>query len=147
MDPRLILILAAAIVAMAGFVCITPDSFGFLRLPQSFLQLGMERTVTGLALMLLGFLVALSEAGGGDKPRRGRSAQPFAFAGEDAAPVAGELRLEPEPTAPPREARLVSDPAPEAPAGRRRPDLYVDLEEETAAAVPKPDNPPPPRRA
>jgi hypothetical protein len=136
MDPRLIVILAAAFVAMAGYICLSPDQFGFLRLPQAFLQLGMERTVTGLALMLLGFLVALSEAEGEARPGRARGARPFAFGGEDPAPATGELRLEPEP-------HPQTPPTPEHPASLRRPDLYEDLEEEPAA-VPKSDSPPPP---
>ena len=149
MDPRLIIILAAGFVALAGYVCMAPDQFGFLRLPQAFLQLGMERTVTGLALMLLGVLVALSEAETEDRQKRARRAQPFAFGEAELAPAEGQLRLEPEP-----EAKLVAnpapepapasepEPAPEAPTGKRRPDLYEAIEEE-AAAVPKSDTAPP----
>lgn len=164
MDPRLIIILAAGFVALAGYVCIAPDQFGFLRLPQAFLQLGMERTVTGLALMLLGFLVALSEAETEDKQKRARRAQPFAFGEAELVPAEGQLRLEPEPAP---EAKLVAntapelpaaeseiqvapepapasepEPAPEAPTAKRRPDLYEAIEED-AAAVPKSDTPPP----
>lgn len=135
MDPRLIVVLAAAFVAGVGYICISPDQFGFLRLPQAFLQLGVERMITGLALMLLGFIVALSEIEREEKSRRARSAQPFAFGGEDLVPATGELRLEPE-------AQPETPPTPETPAGKRRPDLYEDLEEEAAAAVPKSDSPP-----
>lgn len=141
MDPRLIIVLAAAFVAMAGYICLAPDSFGFLRLPQAFLQLGAERTITGLALMLLGFLVALSEAEGEGRPKRARSGQPFAFGEGELVPATGELMLEPEPQA---QARPEADAPPEQPAAKRRPDLYEDLEEEAAAAVPKSDDPPPP---
>lgn len=137
MDPRLIVVLAAAFVTVAGYICVAPDQFGFLRLPQTFLQLGAVRPLTGLSLMLLGFIVALSEIEGEGKPKRARHAKPFAFGGEDLAPAAGELRLEPEAPSPAQ-----PEPAPESPAGKRRPDLYEGLEEE-AAAVPKSDTPPP----
>jgi hypothetical protein len=74
----LVVILAAALVALVGYICVAPDQFGFLRLPHAFLQLGAERTVTGLSLMLLGFLIAFAEAGGGKRKtpagaRRGRA--------------------------------------------------------------------------
>lgn len=144
MDPRLIIILASAFVAVAGYICVAPDQFGFLRLPQAFLQFGAVRSLTGLSLMLLGFIVALSEVEGGQKPKRRRPARPFAFGGEDLAPATGELRLEPEaPVSQPVARPLLKD-EPEPLARKRRPDLYEDIPEDDAAAVPKPDNPPPP---
>jgi hypothetical protein len=148
MDPRLIVIIAAMFVAAAGFVCLAPDQIPLLRLPQQFLQLGMERTVTGLALMLLGFLVALSEMEDEKRPTAVRRGQPFAFGEEEMVPAGGELRLEPEPDrappAPTTDAQPVlnREPEPEPePAPRRRPDLYKDLDEPTLAVVPKRDTP------
>lgn len=147
MDPRVIVIIAALFVAAAGYVCVAPDQIPFLRLPQQFLQLGMERTVTGLALMLLGFLVALSEIEIEKRPAGTRRGQPFAFGEEDLVPAGGELRLEPDPgpPAPGPDAALVlnrdAEPEPE-PAAKRRPDLYEELDEPTLAVVPKRDTPP-----
>lgn len=144
MDPRLFIVLAALFVAAAGYVCLAPDQIPFLRLPQAFLQLGMERTVTGLSLMLLGFLVALSEIEGEKRPARTRSAQPFAFGEEELAPAAGELRLEPGPKPRPAAEPPTAGIEKPEPASRRRPDLYKDLEMDTLAVVPNRDKPAPP---
>jgi hypothetical protein len=147
MDPRLIVIIAALFVAAAGYVCVAPGQLPFLRLPEQFLQLGLERTVTGVALMLLGFLVALSEMEGEKRPTAPRRARPFAFDEEALAPAGGELRLEPEPgpPAPGPDAELVTNHrAVREPAEKRRPDLYEELDEPTLAVVPKRDTPPQP---
>ena len=153
------IVLAAAFVALAGYVCLAPEEFGFLRLPQVFLQLGPERTVTGLALMLLGFMVALAEMGGVKAARAGR-ARPLALGEEEPVPATGELRLDPEPARPPVAAsgRMMRSEAPRpiAPieqidpadpsSAKRRPDLYAETEDalKPPPAVPKPDTPPPP---
>jgi hypothetical protein len=144
MDPRLIVVIAALFVTVAGYVCVAPDQVPFLRLPQQFAQLGLERTVTGVALMLLGFLVALSELEDEKRPARARRGQPFAFGGEDMAVADGELRLEPEPVP----SRPDGEPAPDTseeprPADKRRPDLYEELDEKPLAVIPKRDTPEP----
>jgi len=114
MDPKLIVIVAGLFVALAGYVFLAPDQFGFLRLPDGFAGLGMERIVTGLALMLLGFIGALNEIQGEHRRRKPR---PFAFGGEPAP--AG----------------------PQAPA--RQGPLMLDIEPAPAPAVPERDIQPP----
>ncbi len=93
MDPKIIVIAAGLFVALAGYVCLSPDQFALLRLPAAFAALGMERVVTGLALMLLGFVGALSEVWG-DPPRR-RRAQIFAFGDGLAAENGGTDPVQP----------------------------------------------------
>ena len=107
MDPKLIVIVAGLFVALAGYVFLAPDQFGFLRLPDGFAALGMERIVTGLALMLLGFIGALNEIQGEHRRRKPRA---FAFGEEMAAagaepqaahrPLILDAELAPEPVVP-----------------------------------------------
>lgn len=109
MDPKIIVIAAGVFVAVIGYVCLAPDQFAVLRLPTAFAALGVVRIVTGLALMLLGVMGALSEVWG-DPPRR-RRRPTFAFAdallseraeappAEDESP--GPLVLTPERTVEP----------------------------------------------
>lgn len=107
MDPKLIVIVAGLFVALAGYIFLAPDQFGFLRLPDGFAALGMERIVTGLALMLLGFIGVLNEIQGEHRRRK-----PRAFAlGEEMAvdgpegqaahrPLVLDAELAPEPVVP-----------------------------------------------
>jgi hypothetical protein len=126
MDPKLIVIVASLLVAAIGYLCLAPEQFGFLRLPASFAALGLERVVTGLALMLLGFIAALSELQG--EPHR-RRARPLAFQDDLAQddlvlpeglgdrPAPGLVFAEPEPQATPDAPKR---DAPAMPAGEAR---------------------------
>lgn len=68
MDTRLLVIVAGLFLVVAGFICVAPGAFEVLGLPQVFIQLGGERTLTGVALIALGVIAVINESGGESKP-------------------------------------------------------------------------------
>lgn len=132
MDPKLIVIAAGLFVAAIGYVCLAPDQFAILRLPLAFTALGLERIVTGLALMLLGFIGALSEVWG-EAPKR-RRAQAFAFADGADAQDSGPSAEAPRPA-----GLVLSEPEPEfAPAVPKSDNREAEQAERPAEAPPGP---------
>lgn len=132
MDPKLIVIAAGLFVALIGYVCLAPDQFAVLRLPPAFTALGLERIVTGLALMLLGFIGALSEVWG-ETPKR-RRAQAFAFADGVAADDCEAAADGPRPA-----GLVLSDPEPEVAQPVPEPDTRPEPKTPTAAIEAPPE--------